>query len=808
MFEETADIPKTAAGAGKPEAEALLEAANSSSERVAAQHLAFMVVCAYVLTIVFSTTHFDLLIGKGIRLPVVNVDVPIVGFYAFAPFIVVLIHFNLLLQLQLLSRKLFAFEAAAPPEEGLGGLRDRLHIFPYTYYLVGRPSPLVQPLMGLMVSITVVLLPLVTLLALQLEFLAYQNEAVTWCQRLAIWLDILAITILWPLIMHPRDDWCGYWRDLIAAYVPRRRVWLAFALLFAGFVLMLFGLTEITVLPGLVLLLVSALSVAPLRGWKGTSWTCKLYLACFVVAAIFAGAIDLLVESQVLFLLGLLLLLPLAVLWNPLAPRGSLALLLALFVGLLLPPALLVDDERLERHIVALERHIVVLIQPSLAPYYSDVHTSPSTKLSGWFLREKRRLSLNEQVLLAKAPKPETLAQIRSGEWQEGLRKIEPLNLQDRHLRHARLSKVILIGADLRDAKLRGALLEKAKLQGANLEGAELRGAHLEGAELQGANLEKAQLQSAFLLSAQLRGANLEEAQLQGANLEGAELRGAHLQKAQLQHANLRMAELQGADLRSVSLRNAWLEAAKLQGANLQKAELQGVDLGFYFHVLGAAQFQGVNLESAGLQGAYLRGANLRGANLGYAQLQGADLGNAQLQGANLRNANLYAASINSFTKTELVDARKVVWEPLADDKLRNLSNELETLKTMVADKDQCQRVLERLKKASRPGAPKLRLQSCLAPHDSPLDCATRYDPQKPKELKEFKKRLHDYLAKLTCESPEIARGLIRQIPERKDSDSSRKGLEVVLRKRLDDKKCKGLQGLSPEEKDKLRALK
>ena len=108
---------------------------------------------------------------------------------------------------------------------------------------------------------------------------------------------------------------------------------------------------------------------------------------------------------------------------------------------------------------------------------------------------------------------------------------------------------------------------------------------------------------------------------------------------------------------------------------------------------------------------------------------------------------------------------------------------------------------------ASRPGAPKLRLQSCLAQSDTPLDCEKRYDPENPDELAAFKKELHDYLGKLACESPWIAQGLIKQVPTEK-SDSSRQGLEVVLKKGLDNKKCAGLQGLSQEMKDRLGAIK
>src|SRR5262249_19018126 len=119
----------------------LLAAANSAAEKVAALHVVFLAICAYILVIVFGTTDMDLLIGKGVKLPVVDVDVPIVGFYALAPYLLVLAHFNLLLSLQLLSRKLYAFDEAAQHHDS-GGLHDQLSIFPYNHYLIGRPSRL------------------------------------------------------------------------------------------------------------------------------------------------------------------------------------------------------------------------------------------------------------------------------------------------------------------------------------------------------------------------------------------------------------------------------------------------------------------------------------------------------------------------------------------------------------------------------------------------------------------------------------------------------------------------------------------
>jgi len=143
------------------DAKALLDAANSASEKVATLHIAFLALCTYVLVIVFSTTDLDLSLGKGIKLPVVDVEVPIVGFYATVPYLLVLVHFNLLLVLQLHSRKLYALDKAISRQADNGGLYDRLNVFPFNYYLIGRRDPLVAFLIESLVVITILLLPVV-----------------------------------------------------------------------------------------------------------------------------------------------------------------------------------------------------------------------------------------------------------------------------------------------------------------------------------------------------------------------------------------------------------------------------------------------------------------------------------------------------------------------------------------------------------------------------------------------------------------------------------------------------------------------
>jgi hypothetical protein len=246
----------------------LLDAANSASQYCATLHLGFMALCVYVLVIVFSTSDLDLLLGKSVTLPVLGTALPLAGFYAVAPFLVVLVHFNLLLELQLLSRKLYVLDSAAPDQEQAGDVRQQLHIFPFTSYLVGHPGPIIDLFTELLITVTMVLLPLMTLLALQLRFLAYQDESITWIQRSAIWMDVGLAFVLWPIIMHPKDDWQAYWSDLIQNYAPHWRVWPALAVTFGGLILSLQCATSVAALIAVSVYVVSPLAILLLSGRK------------------------------------------------------------------------------------------------------------------------------------------------------------------------------------------------------------------------------------------------------------------------------------------------------------------------------------------------------------------------------------------------------------------------------------------------------------------------------------------------------------------------------------------------------------
>lgn len=464
-------------------AKELLDAANSASEKVATLHIAFIALCAYILVIVFGTTDLDLLIGKVVKLPLVDVEIPIVAFYAVAPGLVVLVHFNLLLALQLLSRKLYAFDKAVPTEGLVGGLHDQLNIFPFNYYLVGRPSGLVGNLVALVVTITMLLLPLATLLMLQARFLAYQSELVTWAQRVATWSNVILVVILWPLIMD-RDGWSTYIRGFLH--------WLWGCIGFFVVVLWLAG-------------------EADLFSLRYSPWLIALaaWLLLTVLVRIFRHRVRWLSRRP-----------------DFAASRAAVPLLLGvpgllttLLVGLPLPLILLVDGEGIDR----------------------------PAALSAKILRSLRHLDLHDRTLLGKPARPETIADLHDenpAKREAALRTIEPIDLYQRSLRGAILAAAFIPGANLSEAQLQDADLSDVELQSGYLFEAQLQGANLAHAQLQGTSFWSAQLQGANLAHAKLQGANLREARLQGANLDGARLQGADLRGAKLRGAGLRGATL------------------------------------------------------------------------------------------------------------------------------------------------------------------------------------------------------------------------------------------------------------------------
>ena len=495
----------------------LREAANDTARNVRTVYLTFLLAGIYVATLIGSTTDEQLLRGSLVTLPIVNLAVPIRGFYLVVPWLFVLLHFNLLMQLYFLSRKLHAFQSSLPALPGDMLRREQramLFPLPFAHMLAGERDPrLTWILTKLMVWITVLVLPIGVLVWMQVQFLPYHDPFVTWMHRGAIGVDLMFIWMLWPKMMHRDGTWPGWWKKLLKS---------AWGLAGAS----VFGFTGTLVVLGFCLL-IAAVPGEELDGW--VRWT----------------------EVK----------------------DGWLHRNLVLRDKLLVPGEAPPEIVRAYDATDAEGEGARLATFPGLDLAGRDLRNADffRSRLLNADLRGADLRSANLKEADLRGARLEALGLPAGGSKFTDLRRA---NLRLARLEGVDLSEAKLQGADLQGARLQGANLRGAELQGADLAFAKLQGANLEEAELQGADLFGAQLQGAVLYDPEpvpLWGADLLHAHLQGANLAFAELQGANLAFAELQGADLSGAELQGADLTQ----------AKLQGADLRGAELQGADLGY-----------------------------------------------------------------------------------------------------------------------------------------------------------------------------------------------------------------------------------
>lgn len=190
------------------QAESLLDSANDTAKLVRSVHLTFMLVMAYIAIIIGSTTDVQLLKLSPVTLPLLNVKLPILEFYVLTPWLLLLLHFNLLLQSYLLARKLHLFNATLDKcnDEAAVSMRDRLFTFALSQNIVGlHHSSLMRFFLNSIIVFSIVIVPLVLLTWAQVRFIPYHSEAITWSHRVVILLDCLLLWIIWPMIILPED---------------------------------------------------------------------------------------------------------------------------------------------------------------------------------------------------------------------------------------------------------------------------------------------------------------------------------------------------------------------------------------------------------------------------------------------------------------------------------------------------------------------------------------------------------------------------------------------------------------------------
>lgn len=497
--------------------------------------LSYLFVLFYLAIAVGSVTHRDLLLERAVKLPFLNVELPLVAFFVIGPGLFLIVHAYVLLHFTLLADKTGAFHEQLTLQivdpRTRSSLRRQLPSNIFVQYLAGPPqvrAGLVGFLLRSIAEISLVYLPIGLLVLFQLQFLAYHSEIITLWHRGALIIELILVWALWPSIARGEISRVGS--------------------------LTLRSGRAVASIAGTLLILSFSVSIATFPGeWLNENTPSFRLIPTHVPWSDTSPSktspdsdlppppeLNLPEEEAGSFARYS------SSIWNPVRRRLNLMECRSLHELLISG-----DVDAVTRKPVSLWSNRLVLPQLDLA--------------SGESLSLRGR-NLERAVLIA--------AQMSKADFT-GARMREAL-LDGADLRGARFScgkgNLLAIGGfysssglpDVKDSfdgedctQLQNASLRNARLQDAVLDGAELQGADLHGALLHGASMKSAKLQAASLISAELHGAILDKANLTGADLSHAELYAASLIVPILDGAQLHLTQLHGAQLVQVELSGA-----------------------------------------------------------------------------------------------------------------------------------------------------------------------------------------------------------------------------------------------------------
>ena len=514
---------------------ALADSINDTA-RMARGTLSLVLLAALYLGLtLLSSTDENLLRNGKVLLPQVGVGVSVVQSYFFAPLIFFYLHGHALLMLTVLARKVRTFESALSDEFTTQDAkkkecRDWLSAF--TFVQTFRQDTGVWHVSKAFAWLSINAIPLLLLFVIDVSFVRYQHEGITWFHHTVFVLDLLF------LVYFNLSVFGGNWRVMFAGNREKkpRRIWIlanwAVTLVkgmvaFGMLLLILFAAQPPSEIEdrdhiwqdeylyqnegfwGAVRNGENLLDSGPCKWWDWRQ-TCR-YLDV---------SNKWLVETK-------------PYKQNKLCKKEDL------------------EDRQRELHLV--ERKLRFANFRSARLQYADLRN----------------------------------AQLQGADF--GKAQLYGADLEGAHLEGAALAYANLENANLKDAHLEGATLAYA-----NLENANLKDAHLEGATLEYANLECARLNIgnlndvtnslspkatlSFLITGLDTLTNLKKTVLQGASLRNAYLKYTNFQEADVRYADLRNAYLYNSNFQKADLRGAKLQKASLRGANLLKARLRSAN--------------------------------------------------------------------------------------------------------------------------------------------------------------------------------------------------------------------------------------
>jgi hypothetical protein len=152
--------------------------------------LSYLFVLFYLVVAAGGVTHRELFLESPVKLPFLNVDLPLKGFFWVGPAIFLIVHLYVLLHFVMLAEKVRVFDGELrrqiEPAQGRSDIRARLrrqlpsNVF--VQFLAGPPemrAGVLGLLLQLVARIILVIAPVALLSLFELQFLPYHDPALT-----------------------------------------------------------------------------------------------------------------------------------------------------------------------------------------------------------------------------------------------------------------------------------------------------------------------------------------------------------------------------------------------------------------------------------------------------------------------------------------------------------------------------------------------------------------------------------------------------------------------------------------------------
>jgi hypothetical protein len=216
------DLPPIAAKAD--DLEAIKKAVDDAAAVGGGLWLSYLFVLFYLAVAAGAVTHEDLFFEHPVKLPFLNIELPLLAFFFLAPILFIVVHAYTLVHLVFLTDKAKRYDAVMREQiydqDGLSTgesqhrkvIRDELRRqLPSNIFIqfIAGPADIRDSWFGWLLRTiawtTLVIAPVLLLLLFQIQFLPYHNSFITWIHRITLSADLWLLWWLWRKILSGRQ---------------------------------------------------------------------------------------------------------------------------------------------------------------------------------------------------------------------------------------------------------------------------------------------------------------------------------------------------------------------------------------------------------------------------------------------------------------------------------------------------------------------------------------------------------------------------------------------------------------------------